>query len=82
MHCTGKHDIGTINIANFACTHFEDKDGASVCKNAVMKGADFFLTTTKGLSLRVQASKRLQCIAIVCFALSVPFNLQPTQEHR
>jgi hypothetical protein len=45
MHCIGKHDTSTFNVANFASTHFQGKVGAFACKNAAKQGADFSLTT-------------------------------------
>jgi nitrate reductase cytochrome c-type subunit len=38
MKCGGKHDSSTMNVPNFASTHFKIVDGVMQCKSASKQG--------------------------------------------
>ena len=61
MRCTGKHDGTTMNVPNFAKTHFDEKNGEFTCKSATKQGAWLHLVTI-GCSAPCMTSRA--CIAV------------------
>jgi hypothetical protein len=50
--CHSKHDSKSLNVANFASSHFSDRQGACICKNIAKKGETALLRTLFAVTSR------------------------------